>query len=281
MRLPQIAALAALATTTIACGGDGTGPAPDPAQRQSQRFAVLADSLAQAGESDGAQAMRAFAELIRLSGRVSSVSAGIDGDAQSFNALAVQLGAPSDACGGDECAVVTPRFTQLLLAWRGESLDQTLVFVADTVGTLTFDLGEPTFVEGPGDGSSGDPFLGTPAPPHVLGAYAESRSERLWAATQGTLVNGTAVEGVACPAADQNLVPPGVSYVCKRADFVFAADATLRELPVGEGDALPSTQPRTVTIAAQPVAGLALTINGPAGPLAVRHLLRLVARTGR
>jgi len=278
---PSVRRFVAPAALAIAAAcGDGTGPAPDPAQRQSQRFSALADSLTRAGQPDGARAMRAIAELIRLSGRVTTVSVAIDGEARSFNALAVQLRVAAETCEGDPgCVTVAPEFSQVLFAWRGESLDEAVVIAADTVGALTFGVPGPIFVEGPGDGTSGDPFDGPLPVLHTLGAYGESASERLWATTGGTLSNGAAVEGATCPAADPEVVPADVAYDCARSDFTFAVDATLHELPVREGS-IPSTQPRTLVIAAQPVAGLAITLNGPAGALAARQLLRLVAVGG-
>jgi hypothetical protein len=106
--------------STLGCGvlflalgcGDG-GTAPDPGgdgSRLAVQFERLADSVADAGYSPTAEALRHAAEVVRLAGGATPVTLTIDGAARSFLAVAEQIDYPNLVCSwpADTGVVVPP-----------------------------------------------------------------------------------------------------------------------------------------------------------------------------
>jgi hypothetical protein len=257
-----------LATIPLAaaCGGDkGTGPADDAEQMQ-RRLSAVSDSLDRSGDEDGAEQMRGLAELVRLSGSVSQVDVSVDGVSQRFNAVAVQSGFAPPSCAPDCYSYALPT-TQVLVTWRGESAEQLLLLVTDRVGTSEFvPLPDSSDLFDFDDTQSGDSLSDDGGDvdgfTFTFGTYAERGSRQLWYTASGTFVTGEpSVSGASCPAMRE--APRGVDYECRRASFRFAADATLETLPAfAGGDGQTAGASRRLTLASQPVAGVAITVTG-------------------
>lgn len=95
-RLPWLALLAGL---LAACGSDAASPGPpDEASRAAAALDELADSVA--GTSDGltAEALRHAADLVRLAGTTTTVTLLIDGQPETWSAIAEQLDTPMYEC---------------------------------------------------------------------------------------------------------------------------------------------------------------------------------------
>ena len=96
----QVSWLALLASLLSSCGPDAAAPGPpdDAARRAAAALDELADSVA--GTSDGltAEALRHAADLVRLAGTTTTVTLLIDGQPETWSAIAEQLDTPMYAC---------------------------------------------------------------------------------------------------------------------------------------------------------------------------------------
>src|SRR5215204_7150974 len=138
-----------VAAALAACGDDDgrTAPASD-ADRSRQRFAQLADSLDRAGSRQEADVARAVAELVRLSGRVSTLDVAFDGRSERFTAVALQVSAPPPECPqGAGCPSASELSMDLVLAWQGDGPSRVLLFAADTTGPLPLGPPRPAFAD--------------------------------------------------------------------------------------------------------------------------------------
>jgi hypothetical protein len=83
----------------LGCGDGGSGPNPGgDGPRLAAQFERLADSVANAGYSPTAEALRHAAEIVRLAGGATSVTLRVDGATRSFLAVAEQIDFPNLIC---------------------------------------------------------------------------------------------------------------------------------------------------------------------------------------
>lgn len=233
-----------------ACGSDDTVSPQDKALDMSRRFEQVADSLELAGDPNAAEGARGLAELLKMTQTLSTVSVSVDGSARSYNALGMQLRvpeAPGDICEGDpECIEFedAPTFTQIVFAWRGESVDEAIAFIADSVGSWAIEL--PDDVENPRE------------LPHVIGAMVEVASERAWVTTGGTAGSTAVSTGGQC--ATSTKIPPTVGYSCNVVSIRFAANVQLNQIDTERGGIIAGST-RTLVMQSQPVSGAYLNIT--------------------
>ena len=261
-----------LSLALAACGDGGSGPVSGTGAHE-RSFGRLADSLERTGQRDGAEVMRAAAELIRLSGRVGSLAVAVDGATLPMSSVAVELAASQEGCPSVDCAA-PPRPLRLLLAWRDADLSEALVLMADTTGTVAF---PPPFQgidsvalddELDDEFDPGAPFDPDGAFPAIaIGVLGDRRAEAVWVATAGSLTNALLATTESCP--PSTLIPSAVQYRCARADFRFAAAGAFTGGPVAAP--APGTS-RQVAVASQAVPGVVLTVTGQPGALARRGL---------
>jgi hypothetical protein len=191
------AALAGL----VACGGDGSGPSPgggdDEGARLAARFNRLADSVAGAGLSPTAEALRHAGEIVRLTGHATPVALTIDGRSRPFQAVAEQLDFPQIQCwwpadstglppgdtvfvGPDsgstapprpspgpvtECTEVGTYSMRTLIAWEPERMAEVVRLVAD-LGSNQVNPGVPDVMTGVSSSPARDSAPGAdPGPP--------------------------------------------------------------------------------------------------------------------
>jgi hypothetical protein len=280
-----------VAAALAACGDeDGrTAPASD-ADRSRQRFAQLADSLDRAGSRQEADVARAVAELVRLSGRVSTLDVAFDGRSERFTAVALQVSAPPPECPqGAGCPSASELSVDLVLAWQGDGPSRVLLFAADTTGPLPLGPPRPAFADSVivGECYGDDGFCEDSLAPFgddwilawhfAIGAMAEPADERLWVPSGGSYESVSAGEREACPAS--TLIPAGVSYQCTRTDVRVAFDAEYYRW-VDERDWINGTPPEhSLAAAAQPVAGVRIRLTGTAGGEGVARLRRALRGT--
>jgi len=183
----------------VACSGDGNGPSPgggdDEGARLAARFNQLADSVAGAGLSPTAEALRHAGEIVRLTGHATPVTLTIDGQSRPFQAVAEQLDFPQIQCWwpadssglppGDtlfvdpdsgssappasspgpvtECTEVGTYSMRTLIAWEPEHMAEVVRLVAD-LGSNQVNPGVPDVMTG----VSSSPAPG-PLPPDTAG----------------------------------------------------------------------------------------------------------------
>jgi hypothetical protein len=107
------ASLLLATTVALGCSNDGSAPNPggdDDGARLAIQFERLADSVDGGGYSRAGEALRHAAQIVRLTGHATPVTATIDGDARSFSAVAEQIDFPNLVCSwpSDSGIVVPP-----------------------------------------------------------------------------------------------------------------------------------------------------------------------------
>jgi hypothetical protein len=94
-----LAVILASGTGSLGCGDGGTSPPDDgDGARLASRFERLADSVAGAGYTPTAEALRHAAEIVRLTGHATPVELAVDGAVRPFLAVAEQLDFPNIVC---------------------------------------------------------------------------------------------------------------------------------------------------------------------------------------
>lgn len=194
----------------VACSGDGSGPSPgggdDEAARLAARFNRLADSVAGAGLSPTAEALRHAGEIVRLTGHATPVTLTIDGRSRPFQAVAEQLDFPQIQCWwpadstglppGDtvfvdpdsgssatspssgpvtECTEVGTYSMRTLIAWEPARMAEVVRLVAD-LGSNQVNPGVPDVMTGVSSSPARDSAPGVdpgpgpdPLPPDTAG----------------------------------------------------------------------------------------------------------------
>lgn len=231
-------ALAASCSIVAACGDAPSGP-EQAARDMARRFDRVADSLGQAGDYDAATSAQLMAEVLRMSNRLNTVTVSVDGQSRTFNALLLQYRMPAGTDG--------PTFGQVIVGWRGESLNEGFAFLLDTTGTHA--------VSAPTENAD---------LPHVVGALFEGgvANGRAWLASSGSVTSPPATERGGC--ASSGAIPPTIDYECKLATLTFRATVTLQELD--DSGSPPSGPSRSLSIDGQNIAGLSLTLHSlPSG----------------
>ncbi|HEU5169564.1 MAG TPA: hypothetical protein VFU46_03450 [Gemmatimonadales bacterium] len=231
---------AALFSVALGCGDGGTGPADGgDGPRLAAQFERLADSVAEAGYSPTAEALRHAAEVVRLTGHATPVNLTIDGAARSFLAVAEQLDfpllecvwpadsgvvvppdkgvvvpdsvvpvpAPTEAAPA-ECTPAGTHSMRTLIAWEPEHMAEVVRIVAD-LGSAGVQTGVPDVMTGlptsePSGGGDaptvpGDSGGGFTGYPGFMGEYLV-RDVGSWWAVEGTQENALESAGGGCTA---------------------------------------------------------------------------------
>ena len=245
------------------CGGsDGTGVrgSGDPLAI-AREFESLSDSLTSAGNVNGAEVMHHVAEIVKLTGRVTSVEISVDGTPARFLAVAEQMDYPivscwafADTSGGGtappgrdggglppdtlgmppqcEQAATDQYSVRTLIAWQPESMQRIVRIVADTGPSRAPDevpdvmAGLPTGVRaGTSDSVSADSGVVFPAfYPGFFGEYFDGPGG-WWVASQGEESNLLDSMDGACMR--DTLELDWGRFACERASVAFEVSMTV------------------------------------------------------
>ena len=245
------------------CGGsDGTGvrDGSDPLAI-AREFELLRDSLASAGNVNGAEVMHHVAEIVKLTGRVTSVEISVDGTPAKFLAVAEQMDYPivscwafADTSGGGtappgrdggglppdtvgippqcESAATDQYSVRTLIAWQPESMQRIVRIVADTGPSRAPDevpdvmAGLPTDTRaGTSDSVSADSGVVFPAfYPGFFGEYFDG-PDGWWVASQGEESNRLVSMDGACMR--DTLELDWGRFACERASVAFEVSMTV------------------------------------------------------
>ena len=120
------AAVVAVATLLAACDGQTTEPyeTQSEAARAAQTFSDLADSVARnGGDADVGSAYSGIAGILRMGGRVTPITIGIDGVATPFMAAAMTVETTVNDCPpGAQCIKAPETFVlRSLIAWETDN----------------------------------------------------------------------------------------------------------------------------------------------------------------
>ena len=237
----------AIAALLGACGGDSTAPLQQTdAAAAAQTFAQLADSVARnGGNAELGGAYAGIAGILRMGGRITSITLTIDGAKENFLATAMSIASVTSPCPPNaQCFAPEMRIVQRsLIAWDREnpkrivqlsssSDDERIGTIRDSTSLALYaPMAALIYLDGTG------------------GMYFGTSGEQRFSVTKST---------TPCPAPSDSLAmgavrPRGYNSTCVLADITVKFDGTVE--PSGFIAANSTVGVHTIAMGSQAVAG--------------------------